>query len=127
MFGRSHSLAFSAPLSDWRAGMASAAGCTAVSHLFASRFLFLASEAESRCDFPLARSRFLQAIRHDPTPRAGLEFARFLCSARRVEDAILVAQDAWQLAKRRQSPQEIAMCCRRLAILFERAGNLSQA
>ncbi|QDT55478.1 hypothetical protein Pan44_35210 [Caulifigura coniformis] len=95
--------------------MVTSAGVTAVSHLFARRFLRLALEAEVRAEPRLARAHFLTAIRHDPTPEASLEFGRFLADAGQVEDALLVLQDGWQLALRRGRFEEVARCCRRLA------------
>jgi len=103
------------------------AGHTAVSHLFAQRFLRLALEAESNSAPHLARARFLMAIRHDPTPGSGLEFGRFLAESGHLEDAILVVEDCWQLARRRSNANEIATCCRRLASLFQRTRQASQA
>jgi hypothetical protein len=100
---------------------------TAVSLQRARRFLRLAAEAESRSHFPLARQHFLTAIRHDPTPEAGLAFGGFLSEIGQTHDAILVLLDSWQLAKRRERWPEVAACCRALAMQFHRAGQASQA
>jgi hypothetical protein len=94
-----------------------------VSQLFVRRFLRLAAEAESHADYGLARARYLLALRHDATPGAGLEFARFLVDSGQHDDARLVLHDCWQLAKRRSRHDEIATCCRRLALSFQRKGN----
>jgi hypothetical protein len=56
--------------------MVTAAADTAVSQFLARRHLRLAADAESRSDDQLAREQFLQAIRHDPSPEAGLDFGR---------------------------------------------------
>ena len=99
----------------------------AVSLELAQRSLRLAAEAESRSEPLLARAHFLAAVRHDPTPEAGLAFGRFLSESGQTDDALLVLQDSWQLAKRRECIPEIATCCRALAMLFHRAGQSSQA
>jgi tetratricopeptide (TPR) repeat protein len=107
--------------------MVTAAADTAVSQFLARRHLRLAADAESRSDDQLAREQFLHAIRHDPSPEAGLEFARFLAELGHLNDAVLVLLDIWQLAKRRSCSIEIATCCRRLAMLLLRAGQPAQA
>jgi len=107
--------------------MVTSAGLTAVSHLFARRFLRLALESEVRVEPRLARAHFLTAIRHDPTPESSLEFGRFLAEAGQIEDALLVLEDGWQLALRRGRFEEVAHCCRRLAMAYLQDQNEPQA
>jgi tetratricopeptide (TPR) repeat protein len=103
--------------------MVTGAGRTAVSHLFAAKFLRLATQAESNHEFRQARSYFLTAIQHDPTPRSAIEFGRFLADNQLLEDAVTVLQDAWQLAKRRACGPSQATCCRQLAMVYRELGN----
>jgi tetratricopeptide (TPR) repeat protein len=107
--------------------MVTAAGRASASDLIAGRFLRLAAEAEFRADLPLARDHFLRAVCHDATPASLLEFGRFLADCGQREDAILMLQDSWQMAKRRERPDEIAVCCRRLASMLRADGHNGQA
>lgn len=103
--------------------MSTAAGRTSVSHRFAARLLHLAAQACAEGDPRRARNYFLAAIRHDPTPDASLEFGRFLIGRGQHDEAVKTLEQGWQISLRRGAPDEIARCCRELALLYRDARN----
>ncbi len=103
--------------------MITAAGRTSVSHRFAARFLHLAAQACAEGDPRRARNHFLAAIRHDPTADASLQFGRFLIGRGQREEAVKILEEGWQISLRRGAADEIARCCRSLALLYRDVRN----
>lgn len=70
----------------------------------------------------LGRARLAEAVAADPTPAARITLALAL-AREHPREALIELQQAWDQARRLDSPSFRALCCRNLAVLHQRLGH----